>query len=109
MFKLGSSGRHARESLENRHAFTVTPGVQASVHQDGIVLLHIPTGKVFQSNRTGARIWQGLTSGLQPGAIAAEIGQHYGMPPDLVARDTASFLTALEQHGFVTRAENSKS
>lgn len=109
MFKLGRLAYQLRKSPENRNALAVTPGVQASLHENGMVLLHIPTGRVFQSNRTGARIWQGLSVGLQPSAIVTEISQHYGVPQDLVARDTASFLTALEQQGFVTRSGNSKS
>ncbi|HYL73916.1 MAG TPA: PqqD family protein [Bryobacteraceae bacterium] len=103
MFKLGRFARQIGEISETRDSFTVASGVQASVHDDGVVLLHIPTGKVFQANHTGARIWQHLSSGMQPGVIATEISRHYGVPQDLATRDIASFLTALEQHGFVTR------
>lgn len=109
IFKLGRFARHLRKFHENRDSYAVTPGIQASVHEDGVVLLHIPSGRVFQSNRTGAKIWQDLTGGLQPGAIAADISHHYGVPQDVAARDTASFLIALEQHGFVARTAKSQS
>jgi hypothetical protein len=109
MLKLGRFNRDLREFSNSRDSFTITPDIQASVHEDGIVLLHIPTGRVFQSNRTGARIWQALSGGLQPDAIATEISGDYGVPQDLAARDTDSFLTALEQHGFVTRTGNARS
>jgi len=108
MFKLQRFGRHIRKFPENPGSYAVTPGIQASVHENGVVLLHIPTGRLFQSNRTGAKIWQGLTSGLQPDVIAADISHHYGVPQDVAVRDTASFLTALEQHGFVARAASSQ-
>jgi hypothetical protein len=114
MLKLGWLGRQPRESSEqelpeNVHALAVTPGVRASVHENGILLLHIPTGRVFQSNRTGAKIWQGLSNGLQPDAISTEISRDYCVPQDLVAQHTASFLIALEEHGFVTRTGDAKS
>ncbi len=109
MFKLERFHRGIRDSSHGGDTLTVTPGIQASVHHDGIVLLHIPTGKVFQSNRTGARIWHGLSGGLQPDIIATEISRDYGVPQELAARDTATFLTALEHHGFVTRTGHSRS
>jgi|SRR5579864_1984220 len=109
MFKLGRFNRDLRDFSHSRDSFAVTPDIQASVHEDGIVLLHIPTGRVFQSNRIGARIWQALSGGLQPDVIATEISRDYGVPQDLAARDTASFLNALEHHGFVTRTGRSRS
>lgn len=82
---------------------TLTPEVRASAHKDGLVLLHIPSGRVFLCNRTGARVWQGLSQGLNLDAIADEISREYGVPRDVVEQHTASFVTDLEQHGFVTR------
>lgn len=82
---------------------TVTPEVRASAHKDGLVLLHIPSGRVFLCNRTGARVWQGLSHGLNLDAIADEISREYGVARDLVEQHTASFVADLEQHGFITR------
>lgn len=81
----------------------VAPEVRASAHLDGLVLLHIPSGRVFLCNRTGARIWKGLSSGLNSDAIAKEISREYGVALDLVVRHTSRFLLDLEQHGFVKR------
>jgi hypothetical protein len=91
-----------------QHILEVTPGVHASAHDDGIVFLHIATGRVFQSNRIGAAIWRGVSQGRTSDSIAAEIGAEYAVPTDDVARHTASFLAELEQQGFVTRTEQRK-
>jgi len=82
---------------------TVAAEVRASAHKDGLVLLHIPSGRVFLCNRTGARVWQGLARGLNVDAIADEISREYGVTRDLVQQHTSSFVTDLEQHGFVSR------
>ena len=82
---------------------TLTPEVRASAHKDGLVLLHIPSGRVFLCNRTGARVWQGLSHGLNLDAIADQISCEYGVARELVEQHAASFVTDLEQHGFVTR------
>ena len=81
----------------------IVPEVRASTHLDGLVLLHIPSGRVFLCNRTGARIWKGLSRGLNSDAIAEEISREYGVALDQVVRHTTMFLTNLEQHGFVKR------
>lgn len=40
--------------------FTTKPDVVSSVHENGIVLLNVCSGRLFASNNTGARIWSGL-------------------------------------------------
>lgn len=77
--------------------------VRASAHDDGLVLLHIPSGRVYRSNRTGSRIWQGLASGLDPASISREMSRDYGVPEALVRTHTSLFVDELERRGFVTR------
>jgi hypothetical protein len=94
---------------ESPGALAVAPEVRASVHENGLVLLHIPSGKIFQSNRTGSQIWQGLSSGLQPDAISTGISRDYDVPRDLVQQHTSAFLTELMRLGFVTRTGSANS
>jgi hypothetical protein len=106
---LKALARRLRRSPESPDTLAVAPEVRASVHQNGLVLLHIPSGKIFQSNRTGSQIWQGLSNGLQPDAIATDISRDYGVPRGLVEQHTSSFLTELLRHGFVTRTGSANS
>ena len=87
---------------ENRSRAIVSE-VRASVHEDGLALLHIPTGRFFLCNRTGSRIWQGLAKGLSTDAICEEISRECGVARDLVEQHTSSFLAELERRGLVTR------
>jgi Coenzyme PQQ synthesis protein D (PqqD) len=81
----------------------VAPEVRASVHPDGLALLHIPSGRVFVCNRTGSRIWQGLVQGLSIDSISEEISRECGVARELVYRHTSSFLAELERRGLLTR------
>jgi hypothetical protein len=81
----------------------VAPDVRVSVHQDGLALLHIPSGRVFVCNRTAARIWDGVVKGLSADTISDEISRECGVERDLVHQHTSSFLAELERRGLVTR------
>ena len=86
---------------ENRR-LAIPPEVRASIHDDGLAILHIPTGRVFLCNRTASRIWQGVAKGLTAGAISEEISRECGVARDLVQQHTSKFLTELERRGLVT-------
>jgi len=79
------------------------PDVRASVHDDGLALLHISTGRVFLCNQTGSRIWQGVVAGLSADAISEEISRDWGVGWELVRRHTSSFIFELERRGLVIR------
>ena len=74
-------GRDCDKSESNPSAqrLAVAPDVRASVHEDGIALLHISTGRVFLCNQTGSRIWQGVVAGLSADAISEQISRDWGV------------------------------
>ncbi len=82
---------------------TITAETRVSAHEGGLAFLHIPTGRVFVCNRTGARIWQALSNGLSGTEVCQEISRVYNLPEDLARRDTRSFLGELERHGLAIR------
>lgn len=81
----------------------VSPEVQASVHDDGLALLQVSTGRVFLCNRIASRIWCGVVKGLNAEAISDEISRECGVKRDLVERHTYSFLAELERRGLLNR------
>jgi Coenzyme PQQ synthesis protein D (PqqD) len=93
----------ARELNTENRSWAAVSEVRTSVHEDGLALLHIPTGRMFLCNRTGARIWQGIVKGLSIEAIAEEISCECGVAHALVEQHTSSFLAELESRGLVTR------
>ena len=78
----------------------LNPGATASIHEDGLVILHVPSGRIFTSNQTGARVWQCLERQLPLEAIAAEISRHYGIDRGSAREDAARFLAELERNGL---------
>ena len=83
------------------HRLGVPTMVRASAHDDGIVLFHTGNGRLFASNRTGARIWQCLEKGMALDAIASEVGREYGIAQAIAREHTANFLMELQRHGLI--------
>jgi len=88
----------ANRTSSNR--IRLNPGVAASIHDDGLVILHVPGGRVFTSNQTGARVWQCLEQQLPLDAIAADISRDYGIDRVTAREDAARFLAELERNGL---------
>src|SRR5260370_21913774 len=91
--ELAGEPRQARDG----RALTVAPEVRTSIHDDGLVLLHIPSGRVFLCNSTGSQVWQGVSNGLNSEAISEQISREYGVAPDLVLQHTSAFISELER------------
>jgi hypothetical protein len=95
-------GRHEAESgLPGLLMFHAAPDVKASVHPDGVVLIHLGTGTVFSSNRVGAIIWQGATERRSLDEVAASISGEFDIPRQTVQQDAAEFLAQLEAEGLL--------
>jgi hypothetical protein len=84
-------------------SFTVNPEAAASFHDDGIVILHTGSGRLFTSNGTGARIWRGVEQRLPLEAIAEEISGEYKIARTIAREHTARFLAELERHTLIQR------
>jgi len=81
----------------------LNPGASASIHDDGLVVLHVPSGRIFTSNQTGARVWRCLERQLPLEAIAAEISRDYAIDRAVAREDVARFLAELERNGLTDR------
>jgi coenzyme PQQ synthesis protein D (PqqD) len=97
------SAGDGRGAGRDQRSLAAAPDVRASMHADGIALLHISTGRVFLCNRTGSRIWEGVVAGLNADAISEQISRECGVGWDLVRRHTSIFLNELESRGLVIR------
>lgn len=84
-------------------SFIVNPEAAASFHDEGIVILHAGNGRLFSSNRTGARIWRGVERQLPLEAIAEEISGEYEIARTTAREHTARFLAELERHTLIRR------
>ena len=95
------------ENQISNFSFTVNPNAAASLHDDGIVILHTGRGCLFSSNGTGARIWRGVENQLSLQAIAEEISSEYQIAPNIAHQHTANFLAELERQALIQREATS--
>src|SRR4051794_7119164 len=88
---------------EDDSQYSLALDVRASVHSEGLVLLHIGTGLLFTSNAIGAIIWQSLADQRRLEALGVDISAEFSVPLEQVEKDVVCFISDLERHGFVQR------
>jgi hypothetical protein len=88
-------------------SFTVNPETAASIHDSGIVILHIGNGQLYASNGTGARVWRGVEEQLSLEAIADEISDAYQIARATAREQVVRFLAELERHTLIHREAES--
>jgi hypothetical protein len=81
------------------------PGVTASVHADGIVLVHPRAGRLFAANRTGARIWYYVEQDLPAEVISSRLSRDYQIDDQTAREHTSRFLAVLQHHGLLAPDE----
>ena len=84
-------------------SFKVSPQAVASIHANGIVILHTGSGRMFTSNMTGARIWSCIERHLHLEGIADEISAVYEITQMTALEHALRFLVQLERHLLVQR------
>jgi hypothetical protein len=84
-------------------SFSATPEAAASIHDDGVVILHTGKGSLFSSNRTGAQIWRGVEQKLSADVIAQQLHSEYRIELKTARAHTFGFLAELQRHELVQR------
>jgi hypothetical protein len=78
----------------------------ASIHENGMVILHTGNGRMYAANITGARIWRGIVQQQPLHTIATEISDEYQVPITSAREHVSAFISELERHSLIQRAEN---
>jgi len=81
--------------------FTVNPEANASIHDDGVVILHLGNGRFYTCNGTGARIWRAIEQRLSLEAIALELSSAYEIALNIARQHTVRFLDELKLHALI--------
>ena len=84
-------------------SFTVSPEAAASIHDEGIVILHVRTGCLYTSNRIGSCIWRGIGRQMALEEIAKEISDEYRIALSKAEEHTVRFVADLERHALIQR------
>jgi len=88
---------------QNGFRFSVNPEASASIHDDGVVILHLGSGQLYTSNETGASIWRWVEQQLSLESIAEQISTKYQIAPATSYDHVFHFLAELERHALVQR------
>ena len=81
----------------------VNPHTTASVSDDGLVVFHVPSGRIFSSNRVGARLWKSIEQLVPFDRIVTDLSSEYGVPLDAARKDAEGFVAELERNELVER------
>jgi Coenzyme PQQ synthesis protein D (PqqD) len=90
----------------NDGRLTVASEAASSIHDKGVVILHLGNGRVYAANETGARIWRGIEREESLKAIAAEISDEYQIPITSACEHIRVFIAGLEHHSLIRREES---
>lgn len=79
--------------------------VLAAAVDNEVVLLDTRSGRYFSLNKTGARVWQGITEGIPVADVARDVASTWSVPFEIAERDTQRLLGELERRALVTTGE----
>jgi hypothetical protein len=81
--------------------FRIAPDVKASLHSDGVVLIHHGRGTVFSANRIGATIWNGAKERWSLDRVARAISSEFEIPAQAAQQDALESLAQLAAEGLL--------
>jgi len=86
--------------------FRVAPGVKASQHPHGLVLINHTRGTIFAANRAGAMIWKAAADRWPLERIAESISSEFHVPANTARDDAAEFIAQLSAEGLLLPEAN---
>ena len=72
---------------------------------DTAVLVHLGTNEIFELNRTGYRVWQLLTEGLDRAAIQLRLAQEFSVGGDQLDREVGDLLSQLSARKLLVEGQ----
>jgi len=79
----------------------IAADVKASLHSEGVVLIHHTRGIVFSANRVGAMIWKGAAENRGLDRVVESIATEFHVPAETAHRDAVEFLSQLRAEGLL--------
>ena len=101
---MSGSPRECDNNRCDTRLMTPSPEIRVSAHGDGLIILHIPSGRIFTCNATGCRIWNRVVGGAAPDTVSGEISRDFGVAPELARQHTYAFVHKLQHEGLLIRA-----
>ena len=96
--------RPDRDSAARDDRFQPDPDVVAQRVGDEVVLVNLRSSRMYDLNRTGARLWDLLVAGHALDSARAELLREFAVDPGELDREIAALVASLLEAGLVTRA-----
>jgi hypothetical protein len=80
---------------------TASMNVRSTVTDDGVVLLDVSSGKIFNSNPVGSRVWMKLQEGSSISQIVDDISTEFKAPRKQVEVDVREYVQILKTSGLI--------
>jgi hypothetical protein len=74
---------------------------------DQTVLVNLRTNRIFELNRTGARLWELIKDAPAESEIVARLVAEFEVSEEQVAREVASLIESLLEEGLILREQAS--
>jgi hypothetical protein len=84
--------------------FRASPDTVAQRLGDEVVLIHVNTDKIFVLNRTGARLWELLSSGLDRADVHQRMLQEFDVTEDQLTREVDELIASLRNEQLIDPA-----
>jgi hypothetical protein len=84
--------------------FRANPGTVAQRLGDELVLVQIDTDRIFVLNRTGARLWELLSSGLDRADVQRRMLQEFDVTEDQLTQEVDELITSLRNEQLIDPA-----
>ena len=70
---------------------------------DQVVLVNLQTSRIFELNRTGARLWELLGEGFSESQIVAQLLAEFEVPEEQLTNEVRSLIDSLLQERLIVR------
>jgi hypothetical protein len=84
--------------------FRASPDAVAQHLGDEMVLIHLKTDRIFVLNRTGARLWQLLSAGLDQAGIRQQMLQEFEVTETQLASEVDPLVASLKNEHLIIPA-----
>jgi hypothetical protein len=94
---------HREVTLCNNNRYRPHPDVATRVAGSDLLLVQLTDGAAFRLNRTGAAIWELVTTGSTVAQIVEQLHARTGVASEQLSQETRTLLEELEQCRLLER------
>jgi hypothetical protein len=87
------------------NTWAVRPDIVTRRIGDTLVIVSLPNNKIFELNRTGARIWELVAEGLDDQQVARSLAEEFDVTFDVARQEMIALRGQLLEEGLIEAAD----